>query len=154
MCFLQVRLRSFLVGGLINKTHLDYFWSFKCSLYLFRFPDRQTPHIVFTLNIRTSQLITILLLKFWKTSAWWCIYKWGLSSKQRGPWSDAAFCGVWSGSTLFAQACLSKYGKYGFIFDSVDSSERLYWNRLRKSENCQIKREILNCPSSCWTKNH
>ena len=25
------------------------------------------------------------------------------------PWSDAAFCGVWSGSTLFAQACLSQY---------------------------------------------
>ena len=24
---------------------------------------------------------------------------------------DAAFCGVWSGSTLFAQACLSEYVK-------------------------------------------
>ena len=25
------------------------------------------------------------------------------------PWSDAAFCGIWSGSTLFAKAYLSQY---------------------------------------------
>ena len=27
----------------------------------------------------------------------------------RRPWSDATFFGIWSGSTLFAQACLSQY---------------------------------------------
>ena len=30
-----------------------------------------------------------------------------LSGMQCGPWSDAAFCGVWFGYTLLAQACLS-----------------------------------------------
>ena len=31
------------------------------------------------------------------------------------PWSDAAFCCIWSGSTLFAQARMypNNYGKYG-----------------------------------------
>ena len=31
-------------------------------------------------------------------------------SKQCRPWSDAAFCGVWSGSTLFAY--VPKKGRY------------------------------------------
>ena len=34
---------------------------------------------------------------------------WWMSGKQCRPWSDAAFCAVWSGSTLFALACLSHY---------------------------------------------
>ena len=33
-----------------------------------------------------------------------CMY-----GKQCKPWSDAAFCHIWSESTLFAQACLSQY---------------------------------------------
>ena len=32
-----------------------------------------------------------------------------MSGKQCRPWSDAAFCGVWSGCTLFAQTSLSEY---------------------------------------------
>ena len=36
-----------------------------------------------------------------------------MSSKHCRPRSDAAFCRILSGSTLFAQACLSTYGKYG-----------------------------------------
>ena len=32
-----------------------------------------------------------------------------VDGKQWRPWSDAAFCGVWSGSTLFAKAYLSRY---------------------------------------------
>ena len=35
-----------------------------------------------------------------------------MSGKQCRPWSDAAFCSIWSGSTLFAKACLSQYGIY------------------------------------------
>ena len=34
-----------------------------------------------------------------------------LSCKRCRPWSDAAFCGVWSGSTPLAQAYLSQYNK-------------------------------------------
>ena len=37
-----------------------------------------------------------------------------LDELQCGPWSYVAFCGIRSGSTPFAQACLSKYLKYGF----------------------------------------
>ena len=32
-----------------------------------------------------------------------------MSGKQWRPWSDTALCGVWSGSSLFAQACLSQH---------------------------------------------
>ena len=31
------------------------------------------------------------------------------SGKQSRFWLDVAFCGIWSGSSLFAQACLSQY---------------------------------------------
>ena len=33
-----------------------------------------------------------------------CMY-----DKQCRPWSDAAFCSIWSGSSLFTRACLSQY---------------------------------------------
>ena len=32
-----------------------------------------------------------------------------MGGKQYRPWSDAAFCGVWSGSKLFIQTCLYEY---------------------------------------------
>ena len=34
---------------------------------------------------------------------------WWMNGKQCRPWSDVAYCGVWSGSTLFAKVCLSQY---------------------------------------------
>ena len=37
-----------------------------------------------------------------------CVWNCWMSGKQCRPWSDAAFCGIWSGSTLFAKACLLK----------------------------------------------
>ena len=50
-------------------------------------------------NIWNSQFYYLLIcLKYF------CMY-----GNQCRPWSDAAFCGVWSGSTLFAKACLSQY---------------------------------------------
>ena len=61
--------------------------------------------------IRTQQLLTILLLKLEKSLFLYqlmCLKYWWTIGKKCRPWSDAAFCGVWSGSTLFAQACLSK----------------------------------------------
>ena len=40
-----------------------------------------------------------------------------MCSKQCRPWSDVSFCGIWSGSTLFAQACLSRYlGLLGYYY--------------------------------------
>ena len=32
--------------------------------------------------------------------------------KQYRPWSDDTFCSVWSGCSLFAQACLNTWGRY------------------------------------------
>ena len=40
-----------------------------------------------------------------------------MSGKQCRPWSGDGFCGVWSGSTLFAQACLSQH--LGLLWCSV-----------------------------------
>ena len=43
-----------------------------------------------------------------------------MSGKQCRPWTDAAFCGVWSGSTLFAQACPSQcLGKISLILKKM-----------------------------------
>ena len=36
---------------------------------------------------------------------WYCF----MYGKQCRPWSDAAYCCIWSGSALFANACLSQY---------------------------------------------
>ena len=59
-------------------------------------------------------------------STWsWCrlsavyqvMYKiWWLNGKQCRSWSDATFCGIWSGSTLFAQTCQSKYLGVNMVF--------------------------------------
>ena len=38
----------------------------------------------------------------------WYVYCW-MSGKHCRPWWDATFCSIWSGSTWFAQACLSQY---------------------------------------------
>ena len=38
-----------------------------------------------------------------------CLKYYWMSGKQCGPWWDTTFCGISSGSTLFAQACLSQY---------------------------------------------
>ena len=38
-----------------------------------------------------------------------CLETAWFTGKKCRPWSDAAERGVWSGSTLFAQACPSKY---------------------------------------------
>ena len=32
-----------------------------------------------------------------------------MSGKQSRPWADTAEYGIWSGATLFAQACMSQY---------------------------------------------
>ena len=61
---------------------------------------------IFPLNILTSYFLTILiqtLNKFILLPV--CVSKnsW-MSSKQCWSWSDAAYCGIWSGSTQFAPA--------------------------------------------------
>ena len=57
-------------------------------------------------------LLTILVLKIWNSQFYYLLmgleycYMYG---KQCRPWSDAAFCSIWSRSTLFAKAYLSQY---------------------------------------------
>ena len=38
-----------------------------------------------------------------------CLKNCWVGSKRSRPWSDAAFCSIWSGSTLFPKTCLSQY---------------------------------------------
>ena len=63
---------------------------------------------VFTLNIWTLDLTC---RKFWPSPFYYrlkLLENGYMSGKQCRPWSDAAFCGVLSGSTVFAQVCLSQ----------------------------------------------
>ena len=46
--------------------------------------------------------------KNWKSPFYYLLIA-VLYGKQCRPWSDAAFCSIWSGSTLFAKAYLSQY---------------------------------------------
>ena len=60
--------------------------------------DTSTPyHSCPKIWTRTIYRLMLCLKNYWK------------SGKQCGPWWDATFCGISSGSTLFAQACLSEY---------------------------------------------
>ena len=54
----------------------------------------------------------------WKHPVATCcyVYKCWISGKQCRPWSDAAFCGVWPGSTLFANTFRSNYLLFSFIY--------------------------------------
>ena len=42
-----------------------------------------------------------------------------VSDKQCRPWSDAAFCGVWSGHTLFAKVSLSAYTMFTLYIETT-----------------------------------
>ena len=55
-------------------------------------------HTILAILLKKIILISVDLSK----SCW-------MSDKECRPWSDAASRGVWSGSTLFAQTCLTKY---------------------------------------------
>ena len=55
-----------------------------------------------------------------------CVMRW----KQCRPWSDAAFCGVCSGSTLFVQACRFQY--LGLLWYVIIKTE----NHIKKSKLC------------------
>ena len=51
-------------------------------------------------------------LKIWNSAFYYllmCLKYYCMYGKQCRPWSDAAFCGIWSGSTLFAKAYHSQY---------------------------------------------
>ena len=69
-------------------------------------------HTIFTLSIGTPYLFTIFVLKFENSPFYYllmCLKYCCMYGKQWRPCSDAAFCGIWSGSTLFAKAYLSQY---------------------------------------------
>ena len=50
-----------------------------------------------------------------------CLKHCWTSCKLCRPWSDATFCGIWSGSTQFAKACLPQYRVITVV--SVQSAE-------------------------------
>ena len=54
--------------------------------------------IIFILNIRMLYLLTIVVPIY-------VLKNCRMNSKQYRPWSDAAFCSIWSRSALFGKAC-------------------------------------------------
>ena len=63
-------------------------------------------HTILILSIGKSWLLTILVLNFEESLFYYasmCLKWCWMSDKQCRPRSDAAFCGIWSGSTLFAK---------------------------------------------------
>ena len=67
-------------------------------LYYPKYWDTLTPYHTFPVICKSLFHYLLMCPKYCRTSG-----------KQRISWSDAIFCGIWSGSTLFAQTCLSKY---------------------------------------------
>ena len=66
---------------------------------------------VITLTNRTPPILTILVLKFEQVpfTTYWCVYiivGWVANSVEP---DQTPLSGVWSGSTQFAQVCLSDY---------------------------------------------
>ena len=64
-----------------------------------------------------------------------------MSCKECRPWSDTTFCGIWSGSTLFAQVSLSQYlGLLQYLslkilcFDNYENCY-MYNNKKRNTNN-------------------
>ena len=81
------------------------------------------PHpLLFTLNICTSLQQVNFITYEYVSDSW-------LSDKQCRPWSDNAFCDVWSGSTLFVQVCLPEYAVSTIIWS--DRTPTSHHPRLR-----------------------
>ena len=81
-----------------------------------------------------------------------------MSGKQCRPWSDAAFCGVWSWSTLFAQACLSDTrSPYGNLIKSTPISptpppQISSWTRYCTGYSYIWKSKPIHLMPSIWPK--
>ena len=77
-----------------------------CHLLSANFSKGMLKTTIFTIGTQTLELLTILVLKFEQVNLNTCIdvskFKLPDEAKQCKPWSDATFCGIWSGSTLFA----------------------------------------------------
>ena len=85
------------------------------------YPNVQTPYpitTIFTLNIGTLKFLTLFHQKFEQLhlTTCWRVY------------------GIWSGSTLFAQACLSEYlGLLQYIYKQIYTRQSDY---LMRYDHC------------------
>ena len=59
-----------------------------------------------------------------------------MTGKQCRPWSDAAFCDIWSEASLFAQACPSQY-----------RNNPKYWGRLAFANSVDPDQMLQNAAS-------
>ena len=109
-------------GGEVRKILFGY-------SVIWRYGDIR--NTLFSLNIETPYLLTILVIKYCIYHMYWdslstyhtcpkiwnspfyyllmCLKYCCMYGKQCRPWSDAAWCGVWSESVLFAKVSLSQY---------------------------------------------
>ena len=67
-----------------------------------------------------------------------------MSGKLCSPWSDGAFCGVWSGSTLFARAWIYEYVVWSYRPLGICHCVHLTWTQRRirpaSSDVCEQRR--------------
>ena len=79
----------------------------------------------------------------------------GLDDKQCRPWSDAAFCSIWSGSTLFAQACLSQYyGSLRYQWTRNGKNLFVFWIAKTVHNKNKISKKILYYKSQTHRRWH
>ena len=105
ICFLfPLQERSFRIRRSLDQFKCKFRESIHCRIYLY-YIHRIYPKY-------SDTFTTSYPSKIWKSSFYYlsiCLNYCWMSGKQRRPWSDAAFCGVWSWSTLFAQAYQPQY---------------------------------------------
>ena len=115
-----------------NTNLHEWYWNFRSNC-----------NTVFTLSVGHFDLITTYVQNFEQVNLLPVIViKHYLSDKQFRPWSDVAFCDVWSGSKLFAHVCqyecLSNYGIQNLC---------TFWRLLICTLN------FLVCKAKHWTCN-
>ena len=107
------RLYFMTVGNVIDTLASILYKSYSGPLSARQLPYGGTgiPHyrIYSTCTLNSLSYTCLIIYKSLFHYLLMCLKFWWMSGKQCRPGSDGPYCGVWYGSTLFAQACLSQY---------------------------------------------
>ena len=72
-------------------------------------------------------------------------------SKHRWPWSDAAFCGVSSGSTLFASVAVQEPSQVFFFFHFTHPFNTALWRHMRNRTAINYRYLVTWSAIVTWT---
>ena len=109
------------------------------------YPPAVTTHLTLVLLVYNHSYLRISVLKYGTVYFIMCPKYCWMSNKQCRPWSNAAFCSIWCGSTLYAHACMSRYlGLLQYLFfwftKSLFTSE---YRSLTMAKNMPIKKKKM-----------